>query len=128
LSNVTSFLLARIDEDAAEALAAIEPDQMYPYGDRRFPPLSVEEWPAEVQGYLGGTWGIHCARWNPSRVLAECTSKRSIVEAFGYLENDPSRLTDVVRHAIYHLIRSTVILPMAEVYSGHPDYDSVFRA
>lgn len=70
--------------------------------------------------------GEHCARWDPRRVLDECASKRAIMDAFIYLENDRGRLTNPVQHAIYTLIRSTVILPMAEAYSWSPDYRPLF--
>lgn len=69
-------ILDGIDRREALARAAIESSEMHPYGDLRLPALPIEEWPDEIRGALGGTWGEHCAANDPSHVLAVLATAR----------------------------------------------------
>jgi len=70
--TLTEFLLAEITKDEEVARAML--------GSVVSPRLTPEQLPDEIRGYLGGTWGEQAARWDPTRVLAECAAKRAIVE------------------------------------------------
>lgn len=126
MNRLISFLQARIEEDETAANTCLLPENLHPYGDESIPAIAPSEWRDLARNYLGGPMGEHCARWDPTRVLDECAAKRAIMNSFIYLENEPGRLTSPVQHATYTLIRSTVILPMAEAYSAHPDYRTLF--
>ena len=105
------FLLARIAEDEAVAQAALAPDQMHPYGDQSLPQTRPDQVPDEMRGYLGGTWGEHAARWDMTRVLAECTAKRGIItESFANERGDMDQWEGVLEW-------------LALPYASHPDYD-----
>lgn len=52
------------------AQAAIQPDELYPWGDRTLPQSKPEDHPEEVRGYLGGTWGDYYATVPPPVGLA----------------------------------------------------------
>jgi hypothetical protein len=115
--DLADFLLARIAEDEEAARAAIEPDQLHPWGDRTLPRRRPEDVPDEVRGYLGGTWGEHFARWDPARVLAECDAKRRIVQwvqRWPWRAEPPSSVDG--------------LLPiLALPYADHPDYREEWR-
>lgn len=126
--TLTEFLLARLAEDEAAALAANlrpgDPDwQAFAVGTgapRRFTVRSrychrvvartqdipsVDGWatpPTEdPTGVLdGAAVAAHVARWDPARVLAECTAWRIAVGAGD----------------------DAVLRALAAVYSDHPDY------
>jgi hypothetical protein len=52
------------------AEAATRPEAMHPWGDKSIPALPPEAHPAEVEGYLGGTWGTYYATMHPGVGLA----------------------------------------------------------
>lgn len=53
-----------------KATAAVQPEEMYPWGDRTLPQGKPEGHPEEVRGYLGGTWGDYYATVPPLVGLA----------------------------------------------------------
>lgn len=110
--TLTEFLLARIADDEAVAREAINPESLYLWGDRSLPPIPVERWPDDVRGYLGGSWGEHCARHDPTRVLAECAAKRAIV----------AELTGGPVHTNPAGVMTRILRALAAVYADHPDY------
>lgn len=77
--TITEFLEARITEDEAAARECLEPKNLVPYSDDRIPAIKPEEWGDLVDNYLGGPMGKHCARHDPTRVLADCAAKRAIL-------------------------------------------------
>lgn len=81
-----AFFVARIDEREQAAHAAIQPDEMHPWGNRSLPQLSVEQIPDEVRGHLGGTWGEHFALWDPMRVIDECKVRRLVLRRHARLK------------------------------------------
>lgn len=108
--SITEFLEARIAEDEAVAREALEPKNLHPYGDTRIPAIKPDEWGGLVDNYLGGTMGVHSARHDPTRVLAECAAKRAII---GGLEPF-STLDDINAPELLSIL--------AAVYAEHPDY------
>lgn len=97
--NITDFLLARIEEDEADAQT--DADEMAKSS------VSIQ---------------FDCAtqaRFTAARVLAECKAKRAIIDwwlngVIGYVEVDGD-LTNP-------------LLPLAAVYSDHPDYQQEWNA
>lgn len=78
--TLTEFLLARVEEDEAAANACLTKEALTPYSDDRIPPVKPEEWGDLVDNYLGGPMGKHCARHDPTRVIAECAAKRAVLD------------------------------------------------
>ena len=125
--NIIDFLNARITEDETLANAAIQPEEMHPYGDTTLPQTSIAAWGDEVRGYLGGTWGEHCANWHPARVLAECAAKRAIMEqatvATGLDMSVDNEYGIEPRNTKEDPYCGNVILyHLATTYADHPDY------
>jgi len=95
--NITEFLLARIAEDEREANACLD------------------QW-------MRGDGGSH-RRWE--RVLAECETKRRLVE----FHTDGDRCVSVsgeVCEACHYGVspcHGDVLRTLAAVYADHPDYD-----
>lgn len=103
MSDLSEFLLARLDEDYEVAYAG-EPS-----------PWTEDEWDGEFEGprevlgkhgdvtavcYYGGTYG-HVLRFDPTRIIAEIEAKRRIVTECGWV---------------------TVMALLALPYADHPDY------
>lgn len=125
--TLTEFLLARIAEDEAAARAAIQPEELYPWGDRQLPQRSPDNFSEDIAGYLGGTWGDHCAIWSPLRVLAECEAKRRIVaEAKAAEDAGEAALYTAGEDARWFTYESVLGL-LALPYADHPDYDENWR-
>jgi hypothetical protein len=99
--TLTEFLLARIAEDEAIALAATFTDGGTVYTD------NDERGPARLR---------HITRHDPARVLAECAAKRNIVRKF-----DCAAFTESSRPQEF-LLRA-----LAAVYADHPDYREEWR-
>lgn len=89
--GITDFLLARITEEEAVARVA-----------QHIPEAAM-----------------NITRWHPARVLAECASKRHIVQYLGACEmgRDHIAADDAAYRAVWW-----VMSQMAKVYSEHPDY------
>lgn len=123
--TLAEFLLARIAEDESVVRAATAPGEMHPYGDPELSESSIDAFPDQVRGYLGGTWGEHCARWSFERVLAECEAKRRIVKAARMAIQNSDNVPDDTEHARIHgyatgleMVLDLIALP----YASHPDY------
>jgi hypothetical protein len=87
MTTLAEFLLARIADDEAEARAATPG----PWETRLYWfTSSGQSWasvPDVIHEEIAAEDGIHIARWDPARVLAECDAKRRIVD-----EHRPSKL------------------------------------
>lgn len=118
-NSLTEFLLARIAEDESAAHAAAR--------DVALGPISSEDvewrvWHADYEGIgVIGDYAsydqathettpttVHMERWDPARVLAECETKRRIIE---WASEEPGRVGPAL---------SMLSLP----YADHPDYRS----
>jgi len=111
--TLTEFLLARISEDEAAALAAGSS------GDD-------QHWWVDGPAKVSGKWWIystgekfahehtarHIARHDPARVLAECEAKRRIVELFP----SPAPVDS------WDEAGERVLEMLALPYADHPDY------
>jgi hypothetical protein len=136
--TITEFLEARIAEDEHLARAAIEPDNMHPWGDVSLPPSPVDQWGDDVRGYLGGPWGEHCAQQNPTRSLAECAAKRAIIDEHEvihkiYLKDYCSTCADWENSEVGEGPPGIewpcpTLTTMAAVYADHPDYQQEWAA
>lgn len=112
--SITEFLLARIAEDEAVAVAA-EPHEEW---------ISVGK--IEDSG-MGTADGEHVARWSPARVLAECEAKRRIVELHsgdaewcGWTQGGDGTHADMGDDC-------DTLLALAQPYADHPDFDPAWR-
>jgi hypothetical protein len=104
--TVTEFLEARIVEDEARALTA---NAWASHGG----PTQWIGQPGDGLVVRLGDGGPHIAAWSPTRVLAECAAKRSVIDwwingVIGYVEVDGEM--------------TNPLLPLAAVYADHPDY------
>lgn len=105
--TLTEFLLARIAEDEAVAIAAV---QGFTEGDF---------WRDGNTTTLASA--RHVASHGPARVLAECEAKRRIVAGLsGVLAQ--SRNEQQIQNA------QTTLGHLAAVYADHPDYRDEWRA
>lgn len=117
MTYLTDFLRARIAEDEAVARECLKPENLHPYGDKRIPAIKPEEWGELADNYLGGEMGVHAARHDPLRVLAECRAKRKIIR----LHLDLSE-SDYPGLGMAWEATKTVLKLTASSYKGHPDY------
>jgi hypothetical protein len=77
---LTEFLLARIAEDRGIALAATQgPWEARPYWFESSG-HSYATIPGVIYEEIDAEDGVHIARWDPARVLAECEAKRRMIE------------------------------------------------
>ena len=113
MSDLTDFLLARIAEDEAVAIATRDSHD----------PLDWEpgEW---MDGPCDGPSGYQVVIVDPARVLAECEAKRRIVADFLY--ESKGRDTIPARTPVAGALR-VVLLNLATVYADHPDYRPEWR-
>lgn len=98
--TLVGFLLARIAEDEY----ALSEENIGP-GHHDFD---------DELGLVADDWGVSILNVPPKRFLAECKSKREIVEM--YDEHDQT-------HDPRNGLAEDVLFILAAVYSGHPDYD-----
>lgn len=136
--TITEFLLARIAEDEAVALAATPghwyADEVYatitaePFRsareayDRDRPDIDCWVIPESMDSGVGDHNLAHIARHDPARMLAECEAKRRTVKRFvdtSYFEPKPSNAYDLALLDVMH--------DLAAVYADHPDYDESWR-
>lgn len=109
-TNLTAFLLARLDEDQAAALAASNA------------PCVASA--SSLLGVLTITPPSIIARYDPARVLAEVASKRAIVAAYRqWDETEESYSPDY-----WAAPMSDVLYALASVYASHRDFDESWRA
>lgn len=144
--TITDFLLARIAEDEQAASAAttgpwsvaVRADGT-PYGITQLDGYDDVVAPGDVNcmSYCyGGSSTVeisdpdwkHIAHFNPARMLAECKTKRAIVQwhapvtLSGYLPSCQGCSEDCGREgAPYYPCRN--VRQLADVYASHPDYD-----
>jgi hypothetical protein len=119
--ELVEFLLARIAEDEAKAVAAAaaKPGESHSHTPEVGAAWSADDgmvtgagdeadlW--EDEGFDGLRMAVeaaeHIARWDPARVLAECEAKRRIVAFYA---------GPVGSHYVLHFL--------ALAYADHPDY------
>jgi len=121
--GLVEFLHARLAETERIAKEALAPEHMRPYGDKTLPPISPEQVPDEMRGYLGGPWGEHAALWDMSRVLRMCEIHRGLIEdvttsSMGRDSAAPDGLTPWARKRLGLL---------ASIWSDHPEYQEAWR-
>jgi hypothetical protein len=132
--TITEFLLARIAEDEAAVGVFKGKHWTFDGGDVR----------DDVQDNPYTTWGNtvlevgfegdcqsgleeHVARWDPARVLAECTAKRAIIEQHPMDEGAPPLCPPYCDVCIEN--HNAVAWPcptiraLVTVYKDHPDFD-----
>lgn len=104
--GIAGFLLARIAEDESVARYALSRDDggALDYGG---------QWFGAVE---------HARRWEPTRVLAECEAKRSIV---GICQEGIE--SDMACQEGHSWGFEGTLQHLAAVYSEHPDYDESWR-
>jgi len=151
--TLTEFLLARIAEDEAAALAASPPPWSYPGIDsvaggtlydatRRIVDVVYEQ-ESDHNGTIvrhllvpeADANGFHIARHDPARVLAECEAKRRIVEwcserdrvYIGTLATDIPREKDFVPGALVHQTDAVMLRFLALPYADHVQYQEEWR-
>jgi hypothetical protein len=115
VSDLTAFLLARLDEDEAKAREAIEMRMAVKYvdpSDATRPDFELVAWP---------DLGVPSMLIGPERVLAECEAKRRIVALAPWCNNSTAG------SALIDLPGNLVLRDLAAVYSDHPDYDEAWR-
>ena len=108
---ILDFVEARIAEDEARARAVIADDQGEDGGlEDAFTELTDDQRPRFAEDLARLT--VH--RVVPRRVLAECVSKRALIEAVQDHAGDEWEADPLHR---------TVLLALAAAYSDHPDYE-----
>jgi hypothetical protein len=123
--NLDQFLLARIAEDkriATDAAAASGRDDWTP-----------DDVPGDSR--LVGSAAELVARYDPARVLAECTAKRKLVLAcmearpdLAFLGTRPSGLADwPLSPSGPHQLAALTLAVLAMPYADHPDYHDEWR-
>jgi hypothetical protein len=123
-ADLPDFLLARIAEDEAVAQAAtVGPWEVRPYWFTS----NGRSWatvPDIVDEEIDAEDGVHIARWDPARVLAECKAKRRIVTRYvrarALVGKHPHAAT--ADAALLH-----VLTELALPYADHPDYRPEWR-
>lgn len=119
MTDLASFLLARIAEDEAVARAAT-PSPWVP--DSQGWKDSDDDWIIVAPYHdldVSDEDAKHVTRWHPARVLAECEAKRRIVEQY----------VDAVNRGKWATCSALEkVLPvLALPYADHPDYDEAWR-
>jgi hypothetical protein len=139
--NITEFLAARYDEDAAIALSA-HPSP-WEYTSRAPKRLASIGAPASTHG--GRRVVIlsdnsdrdmsveHLLTWQPARVLAEVTAKRRIVElcATWMAEGERNlggRDALSIAARTQAITADTVLRALVQPYADHTDFDPAWRA
>jgi hypothetical protein len=122
--NLDEFLLARIAEDKRFAGTAAEAS-------------GGEEWSADElsPGLPEVRAAQHAARFDPARVLAECSAKRRIVlacresgPAVGFLGARPPGMADwPLSPHDQHQLAALVLAVLALPYADHPEYRQEWR-
>jgi hypothetical protein len=152
--DLVTFLLARIAEDKAEALAAQHVDgpktlQWREGGTRRlrfdngrsetYASVFAGDWDRILvarDDVHGGPVASHIARWDPARVLAECEAKRRIVG--NYLSAarvseqtfDTSNVLATAKTMVAEGIAEAHLRDLRALalpYADHPDFSEEWR-
>jgi hypothetical protein len=118
-ADLAAFLLKRIAEDQERARNARPQDS-----DPEYPDYDRSSWHEARCGYGMGEYQDECVCAVPARLLAECDSRRLIVEEardqFAKPGSDPD---DGMADLTYGHVLSLLALP----YADHPDYDEAWR-
>lgn len=109
--SLTDFLLARISEDEAAALAALpwDHDKVESWIDAELPTRQQE---------------AHLLRYSPARVLAECEAKRRLVD---FLTRQSGLIYESEDDLANYLDPDTGLELLSLPYADHPDYREVWR-
>lgn len=121
MSDLTDFLLARIAEDEEVARAAgpapwihaRNEESVLDFQAHRVTPVRTEH-----------ANNVHVHLWAPTRVLAECETKRRIVE----LATEHERLRLDQRHEGSATALHDVLQLLAQPYASHSDYSEDWQA
>jgi len=146
--TLVEFLLARITEDEDEAKAAEHKNgskwTVDPFEDGGARINGTVDRGANPRAYSGdrelwddetalGMWldtAMHVVRWDPARVLAECETKRAIIELWQQTDADDRVAFNEVE-AEKRVSRQTtlwsVLKLLALPFAGHPDYREEWR-
>lgn len=115
--SLAAFLLARIEEDEADAEAAHGFDWHVHTGLSGHVTTSI----GSDAAVCATRTAEHIARHDPARVLAECAAKRAIVESLDSHERYPDAYPGMVALADWH------VRVLAAVHADHPDYRPEWR-
>jgi hypothetical protein len=124
VADLADFLLARIAEDEEVARGA-SPGPWHPNAERD-EVLAVDDITVcdgfALSGPQTRATTTHIARHDPARVLAECRSKRRIVEPWSSGQDEADW-----RYGIHADAHEYVLRVLAEQYADHPDYDEEWK-
>lgn len=139
MTDLTDFLLARVAEDEQAARAAAS--GAWTYGDidsvaggTIYDPtvaIACVEWDNEpvdprirrtrLESQADAT-GVHIARHDPVRVLADCQARRQIIERYQHKAESMARYPN--QGNANGLVALTEVLQlMAQSWRDHPDFD-----
>jgi hypothetical protein len=123
--TLVEFLLARIAEDKAAALAATrnawKVDPWRNSSGMEFLVVADFDEGAPAFAIKNERDADHIARWDPARVLAECEAKRRIVEELGDYDDGYVWASGEASRA------ETALQALALPYADHPDYDESWK-
>lgn len=129
MSEVVDFLLARIAEDEAVAVAA---RALQDHGDDRWwvdgPAQHSRKWWVYATGekFNHEQTATHIARHDPARVLAECDAKRDLVTGWSAFLGGAPEWAAVEMPSLLEMAQRSLRL-LAVPYADHPDYDGAWR-
>ncbi|MGW1121081.1 DUF6221 family protein [Streptomyces tanashiensis] len=154
MDDLITFLRARLDEDAAAARAAAEPESWMELNREPRPSWYVQYWAdpdvaaviadPESSAYPVVTTAegmseddadrraAHIARHDPARVLAEVEAKRRMIELHGCTEGHECSTLDRagnIDHCTWVMEGEacTTLRLLALPYADHPDYQDTWR-
>lgn len=124
--SIVGFLLARISEDEVVAHAAATDDEWgiesigsEPRIEERVTGVWLWLGYTQTPGYVDPPQGYHIARFNPTRILAECKAKRAIIAVCNE-SGDYERTMDSTERRILEAL--------AAVHNDHPNYRQEWTA
>lgn len=116
--DLVEFLLARINEEEALALAAIAVQKDPGWETTLQLPFGLWEIRPHVGVVHEAAQANHIAHWNPWRVLIDCNSRRGIVE----------ECRDAIARGEAYWLASRVVLPLlARPYEQHPEFHQIVK-
>lgn len=134
MSGLAEFLLARCAEEEAIAREAAEDEGGRWLVDGPFSLVASFGEHGDRMGAWSGltqlrrsTIAPHIARWDPSRVLAECEARRRIVESCDTILRDEDGYFATLDVPEGAAIATNHLRILAAVYSDHPAYDPSWR-
>jgi len=123
--TLVEFLLARLDQDEADAAAAspgpwhVNADQ---YEVLAVDGITVADGFALSNRQLRATT-CHIARHDPARVLAEVAARREIVEEYARVQDADGLVDARDYNSGWANALGLVVRGIAQSYTGHLDYD-----